>query len=755
MIFKNILDRFKDFGIINQSMINTLYNIARRNVYIMFALTLLTTMMLHPVLLDNIIYWAGFVFILLLLRLYSTFRYTVHKNEYSLKYWYRVYLIFAFLTAFSFSSLSFLFIPQLDFYYQLLIVTILMGLSSGAVTSLSTDFRLAIVYLAIILFPLMGTIALTNTAINYVLLIALLLYFIAQVGMIISTYKHEVEFSVLKSEQDVLHQLFKEAPLAIFMYDNRLNVIECNEQFLRLFGNDRLSMIGFNLNSIPDLNAKTSLKKALLEGAQVYKGEYTSIDRSEYWIEAKIFPYKNKLNDTVGSIVLIEDKSNEHRIQAELQYLAEHDVLTGLLNRRGLHNLMKNIIDDSKHQTYYSILFYLDLNQFKGINDSLGHTIGDAVLLNVSQRLKSSLGTDCHISRLGGDEFIVIIPYVSEDLKNAKEAADKQVNYIKTIFDEPFIIEDLYLHIRSSIGIVMMEPKYQNIEEIIRHADITMYHAKNTHGNISYYNANLDKKQKELFGLQHDLAYAVDKQQFDIFFQPIVTIKDENLFAAEALIRWNHPEKGLLSPDAFIPLSIEAGLLSKITWWVVDEVCLRIAEWKKIDLWNLEYVSINVNAQQLIENNFANEFLRKLENYGLEAKDIIVEITERSLIDNFDSTQDVINTLREHGVRCAIDDFGIGYSSLSYLKKLSFHTLKIDREFIKEIESNPKELLLVSTILDIGRQFNYNIVIEGVEDKKQKDLLLGLDEGLSYQGYYFSKPLHGQEFREKFLYKKS
>jgi EAL domain-containing protein (putative c-di-GMP-specific phosphodiesterase class I) len=298
----------------------------------------------------------------------------------------------------------------------------------------------------------------------------------------------------------------------------------------------------------------------------------------------------------------------------------------------------------------------------------------------------------------------------------------------------------------------MIEPKYQNIEEIIRHADITMYHAKNSNGNISYYNVELDKKQKELFGLQHDLAYAVDKNQFDLFYQPIVTIKDEKLYSAEALIRWNHPEKGLLTPDAFIPLAIKAGLLSKITWWVLDEVCQHIAEWKKFGLWSLEYVSINVNAQQLIENNFADEFLKKLELYGLETKDIVVEITERSLIDNFDSTQNVINSLREHGVRCAIDDFGVGYSSLSYLKKLSFHTLKIDREFIKDIESNPKELLLVSTILDIGRQFNYNIVIEGVEDKKQKDLLLGLDEGLSYQGYYFSKALHADEFREKFLY---
>ena len=752
MFFQKILDKFKELETLNTSMVNALYSITRRNVYIMIGLTSLTTLLLYPVLSYKIIYWAFFVFILLIARFYSTYVYSVNRDKYSLNQWYRIYLFFAFTTALSYSLLSFLFINQVDFYYQLLIVTILLGLSSGAVTSLSIDFRLAIVYLAIILFPLMVTIAMSNTTVNYVLILALFLYFIAQVGMILNTYKHQVEFTLLEAEQTLLHQLFKEAPLGIFLYDKDLKITECNEQFLVIFGNDRKSIIGLDLNSIPDTSPTAAFKKALESGAQGYAGPYKSIKGKEFWIEAKIFPYKNSFNDTVGSIVLLEDKSKERSIEKELEYMANHDVLTRLLNRRGLRTSMEMLITDIKHQTHHSLLFYLDLNQFKGINDSLGHTIGDAVLLNVSQRLKYSLNNECKISRLGGDEFIIIVPYVSEEEKNVKVEAEKYASYIQTIFEEPFIIEDLHLHIQSSMGIIIIEPKYNNIEEIIRHADITMYHAKNSVGHISYYNELLDKKQKELFGLQHDLAYAVDKNQFDLFYQPIVKIRNDGLYSAEALIRWNHPEKGLLTPDAFIPLAIKAGLLSKITWWVLDEVCQHIAEWKKFGLWHLEYVSINVNAQQLIENNFADAFLSKLESYGLETKDIIVEITERSLIDNFDSTQNIINSLREKGVRCAIDDFGVGYSSLSYLKKLSFHTLKIDREFIKDIESNPKELLLVSTILDIGRQFNYNIVIEGIEDKKQKDLLLGLDDDLSYQGYYFSKPLPAEAFREKFLY---
>ena len=333
-------------------------------------------------------------------------------------------------------------------------------------------------------------------------------------------------------------------------------------------------------------------------------------------------------------------------------------------------------------------------------------------------------------------------------------ANDKAKGYsreIQELFIEPFIIKEMHLHIRLSIGIVLMEPGYANTDEIIRHADLSMYQAKIANNHVSYYDSSLDKQQKELFLLQHDLAYAVKKDQLDLYFQPIVTIKKEKIHSAEALIRWKHPEKGLLSPKEFIPLAIKAGLLTQVTWWVLDRVCQHISQWKKEGQWKLKYVSINVNARQFVENNFAIEFLQKLEEYGLETKDIMIEITERSLIDNFDNTQDVINSLREKGIKCAIDDFGIGYSSLSYLKKLSFNTLKIDKAFIKDIVSNPKELQLVSTILNIGRQFNYNIVIEGIEDKEQKELLLTLDDKLRYQGYHFSKPLHAEEFTQQFL----
>jgi diguanylate cyclase (GGDEF)-like protein len=412
---------------------------------------------------------------------------------------------------------------------------------------------------------------------------------------------------------------------------------------------------------------------------------------------------------------------------------------------------MENLVTSTKHKTHFSILFYLDLNQFKSINDSLGHQVGDDVLLAVSKRLTNLLGKDRMVSRLGGDEFIIIIPHVSEDKNIAYKEAEEFSRELQDLFLEPFIIKEMHLHIKSSIGIVLMEPAYTDTDEIIRYADLSMYKAKIDNGHVAYYDSSLDKQQKELFILQHDLAYAIKKNQLGLFYQPVVSIDKDAVCSAEALIRWEHPTRGFLSPQDFIPLAIKAGLLSHITWWVLDNVCQHISHWKKEEKWNLEYVSFNVNAQQFVENDFAREFLKKLREYGLKTNDIMIEITERSLIDNFDNTEDVINELRRQGVKCAIDDFGIGYSSLSYLKKLSFHTLKIDKEFIKNIESNPKEVHLVSSILDIGRQFNYNIIIEGIENEQQQEMLRELDPKLRYQGFHFCKAIDVEEFGKRFL----
>jgi diguanylate cyclase (GGDEF)-like protein len=454
----------------------------------------------------------------------------------------------------------------------------------------------------------------------------------------------------------------------------------------------------------------------------------------------------------MGGMGIINDKTKEHMAISELEFNAKHDQLTTLLNRRGLEEYMKDFMQEKEHQTFYSLLFYLDLNKFKHINDSLGHKVGDELLIAIAERLNTFIRKECIISRFGGDEFIVVSPFVSRNLVETQAETYKIIEHIHSVFETPFTINDIDLSMQTSIGIVTIEPGTYNVEEIIRHADIAMYQAKKSRNDYtSYYDTELDKERKKLFLLQHDLVLATQNNELRTHLQPLVSIDKDAVVAAECLIRWEHPTLGLLSPSEFIPISIEIGLISDITWWLIEEVCQYISSLKKEHIWKLNYISINIDAKQLLVNHFLKEFLSKLKKHGLDTRDIMIEITEQSIIDNFEDTQDVIDQLHKEGIRCAIDDFGIGYSSLSYLKKLSFDTLKIDREFVKDIQNRADDITLIKTILAIGKQFNYNIVVEGIEEEKQKELLLEIDKDLIYQGFLFGKPIETVAFTKKYL----
>lgn len=749
---KNIFDQTTFLKSEMTSVVSELYSMSLKSLPVAMTLAILSTVFLYDELGKLIVIWCTVSILLLSYRMYTAYQFIKDRERNTTTVWYRKFIFSALATAMTFGLFSFLFIPHLEPYGQMFAVAVVLGMSFGATTSLHIHYRLSLLYISIIVVPAIVTLFMYSHSVTfYIVPLLLILYFMAQLVLITTLHDQQIQIETLEKDHNVLHNLFKESPLGMFSFNKKFELTDSNKQFDELFGHESRSLVGMNLKDLPDSRAIDVIIKSLEEGTQRYVGPYTSIKGIESWVEANVFPFRDSNDEVMGAITIIEDKTKERNAIAELEHLSVHDTLTELLNRRGFENYMKELIEKEKHNRYYSLLFYLDLNQFKGINDSLGHKVGDEVLLSVSHRIQYTMQDECSISRLGGDEFIIVIPHFAKDKKEAQDHAKIFGRQIKMIFDDPFIIDDLHLHIQASIGIIIIEPEYSNIQEIIRHADITMYQAKKTNDHVSYYDEALDKKQKDLFVLQHDLAYAAENEQLDMFFQPIVRMYDDTLISAEALIRWEHPEKGMMSPSEFIPLAIKAGLLSGITWWIIDRVCKVVRSWKDTGVWHLNYVSININAQQLIEQNFAKEFLITLEKHGIETSDIMIEITERSLIDSFDSTQNVINELRGHGIKCAIDDFGIGYSSLSYLKKLSFNTLKIDKAFIQDISSKPDELTLVKTILDIGRQFQYNIIIEGIEEIEQKEVLLALDDELSYQGFYFSKPLHANEFRKRFL----
>jgi diguanylate cyclase (GGDEF)-like protein len=746
-----IFPKLKKQQKIDDSLVKKLYGLSVISLPVLLIFSFLVTLALYPMLKISIIIWFCVLAILIIYRLYSAYIFRKNPESYSTKYLYRYFVILALITGLVFSSLGFIFINNVGDYYKIFILSALVGVSLGATSSLASDVRLNIVYISIMLVPLFITLVFSiDMPIHWILAISILLYYLAQINSIYKMFTQSEELNKLESKQGILHTLFIDAPIGMFTFDENYTILSANKELGKVFHNDIKNIIGMNLMKLPDSRSKDMFTKALEVGSSCYTGPYISLFGEKFWMDVKLFSYQDIHTDKIG-IAMIEDKTKEHTALEKLEYLVEHDTLTGLLNRRGFSDYIEKLVSDTRHATYYSILFYLDLNQFKSINDSLGHAVGDKVLLLVSERLRNTLDEKCIISRLGGDEFLIMVPYISTDYDEVKQVSKKYSNYIEHVFSDSFVVNEMPLYIKSSIGILIVEPKFTDTEEILRHADLTMYQAKKSNTHISYYDASLDKKQKELFTLQHDLAHAIIQDELQLFYQPIVKMKDETLHSAELLIRWEHPVRGVLSPEEFVPLAMKVGLLSKITWWLLKKLCQQIAQWKKEGQWKLKYISININPKQLLENHFAKDFFKILKSYDIKTNEIVIELTERTLIDNFSNTQGVINDLKSHGVKCAIDDFGTGYSSLSYLKKLSFHMLKIDRTFVKDIGQSPKELILVKTILDIGRQFDYQIIIEGVENDQQKQALLVLDEDLYYQGYFYSRPSKAKEFTNKFL----
>jgi len=747
---------------IDASMVSRLYALSMKSITAVLVFSFILSYCLYDAYPKGIIVWQSVLLLLSLFRIFLAYLESRHPERFNTLLWYKIFVTSAFSTATLFSLVGSLGLFFLDDVEQIFVVASLIGLTAGAMSSLFPDIRIVIGYISIILIPMVFSLFLTDGEMHAILGLLVMVYYATQIIIVINIYKQNRDLEKRKNEihneqlklfkkEEALDYFFEQAPIGIFSYNMDLTVTESNQAFLDLFGLKREEIIGNNLHDLPDQRPVKALEGGL-RNAEHYSGPYTSLKGIDLWVEAQCFPVHNHYENIVGGICLIENKTKEHQALEDLQYLALHDPLTTLLNRRGLKEYVTRFMEEEKHQSYYSLMIYLDLNKFKHINDSLGHKAGDKLLISISNRLKIFVKESCIVSRFGGDEFIVVSPFVAKTAALAEEEAKMCTVRIQNAFRDTFAIDDMKLTLSTSMGVVIIEPKTYNIDEIIRYADIAMYQAKSSVGeNISYYDTHLDEERKKLFTLQHDLIYATENNEMKVYLQPLVTMQDERLVAAESLLRWEHPTLGMLSPSEFIPIAIETGLISDITWWLVEEVSKYIHEQKRQKHWHLNYISINVNAKQLLLDHFVTEFLELLKKYGLNTSEIMIEVTERSLIDNFEDTRDVINSLRQAGVKCAIDDFGIGYSSLSYLKKLSFDTLKVDMEFIKDIETRPDDITLVKTILEIGKQFNYHIVVEGIEEEKQKELLLEIDKELVYQGFLFSKPVPCEVFTEKFL----
>lgn len=459
-----------------------------------------------------------------------------------------------------------------------------------------------------------------------------------------------------------------------------------------------------------------------------------------------------KLQDQTGKL----EKTNEElqneiaqreTIEQQLTYDALHDAMTGLPNRVLFLDRLGQAIEYSKRRTEYTYAaLFIDIDQFKVINDSLGHLTGDQLLISAGKRMKECLRSSDTVARLGGDEFAILLEITGEKNSVAKVAEKLQAN-----LNVPIQLDGHELYVTASIGIVVSVAGYVHPEEVLRDADIAMYQAK-TSGKARFEIFDI-KMRSHIFSrleMEQDLRSALENGDFQLYYQPIVSMKSNQLVSFEALIRWDHPTRGLLLPGEFLPIAEESGLILPIEKWVLHEACAQLKRWHE-NYPSLQNVSVNVNIsnRQFAQSNFVDGVMNALTVTGLQPESLKLEITENVLISNYVTANEVFTKLWNSGVQMQIDDFGSGYSALAYLQHFPISAIKIDKSFIDEIGKSRKGIALIRAIVSMARELGMEAIAEGIETGEQLDQLRELSCNLG-QGFLLSRPLN-KESAEKVL----
>lgn len=552
--------------------------------------------------------------------------------------------------------------------------------------------------------------------------------------------KHEIDERIRLTST-----VFENTSEAIVITDANVQIVDCNQAYT--------DITGYSLGEVkgkdPNVTSSGRHDKAF------YQSMWDSINSTGNWVgeiwdrrkNGEVYPkllsintVTNDLDELTHYIGVFSDISHIKETEQKLEELAFTDSLTGLPNRQLLHNRLEYDLSIAHRQKSSIALIFIDLDHFKKINDTHGHQIGDELLYEIAQRLKSCVRETDMVARLGGDEFTIILTNISS-YKSVTDIAKK----IIALINKPVRLHSNELFVGASIGISIYPDDSTNKETLIRNADSAMYHAKdNGRGHIQFFNEEINLRNQKRNVLENNLKRAIANQEFELYYQPQIDTLTQKVIGSEALIRWNDPEKGLISPMDFIPIAEENGTILNIGKWVFQQVCKQLRYCMDNNLPMIR-TAINLSAVQFKDEGMVEVIVSALKKENISTNWIELEITESAIMEHADETVAILERLRAIGIRISIDDFGTGYSSLAYLKKFPFDKLKIDREFIDGLPEDQNDLILTNTIINLAHSLEIDVLAEGVETIEQVDLLN--QKGCHFvQGFYYSNPLPADEF---------
>lgn len=567
------------------------------------------------------------------------------------------------------------------------------------------------------------------------------------------------DVSASKHHEDMLRRLARildESSDEIYMFDARSHrFLFANKGAQHNLGYSAEELHGLTpLDLNPGLSPEdfARLMRSLNDPGRTHtkwEGEHRRKDGTTYSMEAGLHL---SLNDDVPAVVAIVQDTTERRgLEERLRHQATHDTLTGLPNRIFFHDVLeKAMAHAERHSTLMAVMF-LDLDAFKNINDALGHEYGDQLLREIAKRLVTALRREDWVARRedlvarqGGDEFTILL----QDLTSVDDIIHVAERLLAAIA-QPLSIQDRMLYVTASIGVTVFPFDDTDSDGLLRNADVAMYKAKGAGGgDFAFYAASMSAQIRERRTTEDGLRAALERDEFILYYQPQISLRTNRLVGAEALIRWQHPERGLIAPDQFIPVAEESGLIVPMGEWILRAACLQGRLWRARGLKDLK-ISVNLSGRQFRERNLVAVVDRILQETGFDPvmNPLELEVTESTLMDDVGIAAETLAAFRGMGLRLALDDFGTGYSSLNYLKRFQIDTLKIDQSFVRDIACNPEDAAIASVIITLGHSLGLTVIAEGVETQEQLELLrgAGCDE---IQGYYYSKPLPAPIFEE-------
>jgi diguanylate cyclase (GGDEF)-like protein/PAS domain S-box-containing protein len=465
-------------------------------------------------------------------------------------------------------------------------------------------------------------------------------------------------------------------------------------------------------------------------------------DGFESAIEDSAAPIHDRAGRITGAVIVFHDVSAARAMSVRMTHSAQHDVVTNLPNRLLLNDRICQSIVSAHRQKKSLAVIFLDLDRFKYINDSLGHAVGDKLLQSVSRRLLADVRGSDTVSRQGGDEFVVLLSEISHP-EDAATSAKK----ILLSLSAPHSIAGQDLRVDGSIGISVYPGDGEDAETLIKNADTAMYHAKeNGRNNFQFFEADMNLRAVERQSLEGNLREALEREEFLLHYQPNVNLDTGEITGVEALIRWQHPDRGLVAPAQFVPIAEDCGLILPIGRWVLREACRQAREWQRAGL-PFNRISVNVSATEFRAKNFVAEINTSLRETGLDARYLDLELTESVLMHHAESSATILHALKEIGVHLAVDDFGTGYSSLSYLQQFPIDILKIDKSFIHRLTGGPDDSPIVGAIINMGKSLKLRVIAEGIETQQQLTFLQAQHCGEG-QGYLFSRPVAAAQFTD-------